>query len=67
MDDEPTGDEKSDGKEDGGDGEQVPFSPPQRKEEAYAEDDADDLAGYNIKTGKYENSADERRSQVASW
>lgn len=67
MNDEPAGDEKSNGKQDGDNREQVFLHPPQRKEKAHAEGNTGDLARYNAETSEYKNGADERRSQVASW
>ena len=65
MRNEPAGNEQCDGQDDREYRQPVFAAPPQGEQEADCKNDASNLARHNIEAAKYEQGADERRTQVA--
>ena len=65
MRNEPAPDEQADGEQDGHDGQPVSAAPPEREQEAHADDDAGHLARDDVEAAEDEQGADERRAKVA--
>lgn len=65
--DKPAGDQQAHSQQDGEDSQPVLARPPQRQEEADAQDDACDLARDDVEAAEDEQRPNQRGSQVSSW
>ena len=67
MSNEPACHEQSDSQENRDDGEPVFLAPPEREQEADAQDDGGDFAGHDIEAAEDQQHANEGGAQVAGW
>lgn len=65
MDNEPAAHQQPDGEQHGQHGQPVTLPPPQRQQEAHAQDDGGDFAGDDVEAAHGEQGADEGRAEVA--
>lgn len=65
--DKPATDQQSHGEQDRNNRQPILPCPPQREQEAHAQHNTRDLAGYNVEPAERQQRADQTGSQVACW